>query len=676
MIEVKGLYSKAKIFTDTIDEASLKQVQTLVDNPLSEGESIRMMPDVHAGNGCTIGTTMTVTEKIPPSLVGVDIGCLDKDTEILTPDGWIKISEYDKQEILQYNPENNEGEFIKPLAFIKEECDEFYKFKNSKGLDQVVSEEHNLLVYYGHSKDNLKYYVKNPEFFVDKRSLIKGYYRFNTCFNIRSDGIDISDDLIRIDMMVQADGRIKKYADYNFVEIHLRKERKIDRAKFLLENADIEYNCYILNDGSTNITFHAPTFINKDLSKYYKANFNQLKIVSEECLKWDGHEGYRSFYSSINKENADVIQYSFIATNIRASLYINKTDKPGWNDVYNIIPTKNKYVGYTVEPEIIPSEDGYKYCFTTQLGYFLCRRNGYTFITGNCGMYTVLLDTDEIDFAKLDMIIRLHVPSGFNRRETPHRFIHRTAIDRLLCYDELRDPYGGGDLSLGTLGGGNHFIEIGQNTAEDFILVVHSGSRNIGWAVCNYYQKQAKTEYLKEHKRKAPFYSVEGELFEDYLHDMEIMQDFADLNRKAIVDTILSRYDLGVKDSFVTIHNYIDLDNMILRKGAVSALKDERLLIPLNMRDGSIICKGKGNPDWNYSAPHGAGRLYGRREAKEKFSLTDFKESMRDVYTTCVREDTLDEAPFAYKPMESILNNIGDTVEIEEIIKPVYNFKA
>ncbi len=367
LIEVNGIYSKAKIFADKIDDASLEQIQTLVDNSISEGQTIRMMPDVHAGNGCTIGTTMTVSDRIPPSLVGVDIGC---------------------------------------------------------------------------------------------------------------------------------------------------------------------------------------------------------------------------------------------------------------------------------------------------------------------GMYTVKLDTNEIDFDKFDKIIKEKVPYGFNRREEPHELISQTSISDLICYDNV-DVYGGGELSLGTLGGGNHFIEINKNQNEELILVIHSGSRKLGFSVCTYYQKMARIKYLQEHRgRKAPFYACEGEMFEDYLHDMEIMQDFADLNRKVIVQTILEEYDLGVKDSFSTIHNYIDLNKMILRKGAVSALKGEKLLIPLNMRDGSIICKGKGNSDWNYSSPHGAGRLFARKEAKKKFSLEEFTKSMEGIYTTRVSERTLDEAPFAYKSKESILSNIGETVEIDEIIKPVYNFKA
>ena len=208
--------------------------------------------------------------------------------------------------------------------------------------------------------------------------------------------------------------------------------------------------------------------------------------------------------------------------------------------------------------------------------------------------------------------------------------------------------------------------------------MVHSGSRRIGADVCEYYQNQALKEFKRFHNLASnkDLIFCEGRLFEDYLHDMQIMQDFAALNRKAIVDTILSNYGIDSIKSFTTIHNYIDLDKMILRKGAVSANKNETLIIPINMRDGSLICKGKGNSDWNYSAPHGAGRLYKRSKAKEILSLDEYKQTMNGIYSTSVSKSTLDESPMAYKPIDSIVDNISDTVDIIDVIKPIYNFKA
>ena len=294
-----------------------------------------------------------------------------------------------------------------------------------------------------------------------------------------------------------------------------------------------------------------------------------------------------------------------------------------------------------------------------------------------CGMEVVYLDCDEIDFKRLDDIVRTRVPHGYDKRAVPHRFMKDIDLTELKCYFDLESA-SEGNFTLGTLGGGNHFIEIERTSEGDLILVVHSGSRRIGADVCEYYQNQALKEFKRFHNiasHKDLIY-CEGKLFDDYLHDMQIMQDYASLNRRAIVETILSGYGMDYTKSFTTVHNYIDLDRMILRKGAVSALKGETLIIPMNMRDGSLICEGKGNPDWNFSAPHGAGRILRRSRAKRELSVEEYRREMDGIYSTSVGESTIDESPMAYKPMEAILNNVDDTVKIVDIAKPVYNFKA
>ncbi|WP_407375876.1 RtcB family protein [Methanobrevibacter sp.] len=294
-----------------------------------------------------------------------------------------------------------------------------------------------------------------------------------------------------------------------------------------------------------------------------------------------------------------------------------------------------------------------------------------------CGMEVVYLEADEIDFRRFDDIVRTKVPHGYAKRTVPHHFMKNFDLTELKCYFNL-EAGSEGIFNLGTLGGGNHFIEVNKTSDGDLIMVVHSGSRRIGADVCEYYQNQALKEFKRFHNMASNKNLIycEGKLFEDYLHDMKIMQSFAALNRKAIVETILSEYKMDYSKSFTTIHNYIDMDKMILRKGAVSADKNEVLIIPINMRDGSIICKGKGNADWNYSAPHGAGRLLSRSQAKRELSLEQYENAMNGIYTSSVSQSTLDESPMAYKPIENILNNINDTVKIVDIVKPVYNFKA
>ncbi|WP_407424568.1 RtcB family protein [Methanobrevibacter sp.] len=294
-----------------------------------------------------------------------------------------------------------------------------------------------------------------------------------------------------------------------------------------------------------------------------------------------------------------------------------------------------------------------------------------------CGMEVFYLDTNEIDFERLDGIIRSKVPYGYNRSVVPHHFMKDFDLTELRCYFKL-EAGGEGNFYLGTLGGGNHFIEVNRTKDDELILVIHSGSRRIGADVCEHYQNQSLKEFKRFHNMASDKDMIycEGKLFDDYIHDMGIMQDYASLNRKAIAETILSEYGMDYTKHFTTVHNYIDMDRMILRKGAVSADKGETLIIPINMREGSLICKGKGNPDWNYSAPHGAGRLYRRSQAKQMFSLDEFERAMEGIYSTSVGKDTLDESPMAYKPMSSIVENVAGSVDIVDVVKPVYNFKA
>ena len=327
-----------------------------------------------------------------------------------------------------------------------------------------------------------------------------------------------------------------------------------------------------------------------------------------------------------------------------------------------------------------------------------------------CGMAMVCLGKINLKLEKLDQFIRENIPSGMNVREKPLETLMK--LKNLKCYKQLKNKDNYLEKSMGTLGGGNHFIEVDEDNNGNLYLIVHTGSRNLGKQVCEIYQEKAikhcsyenelKEEkskiikYLKElgketliseilkaidlkykDKTKLPkdLCYLEGKDREDYLHDMKICQEWASENRANILQDICSfiGYDFILYDE--TRHNYIDNKN-IVRKGAISAHKGEEVLIPINMRDGCIIGIGKGNEDWNCSAPHGAGRLMSRAEAKKKISMEEYLGNMAGVYTTSVCVETLDESPMAYKPIESIIENIKDTVEIKEIIKPIYNFKA
>ena len=291
-----------------------------------------------------------------------------------------------------------------------------------------------------------------------------------------------------------------------------------------------------------------------------------------------------------------------------------------------------------------------------------------------CGMETVKLKNKRINLPELDSFIHNNIPAGFDIRDSAHKYINDARLYELKCAEHINIQRG--ELSLGTLGGGNHFIEIDKDDDGSLYLIVHSGSRNIGLQAAQFYQDAAFKSFGRESDIPYELAYCEGDLLNDYLHDMAIMQEFADLNRRAITDSILKGCKLKEEDRFTTIHNYIDLEFGILRKGSVSAQKDEILLIPINMRDGTLICRGLGNADWNYSAPHGAGRLMSRREVKDTFTVSAYKKEMAGIYSSTINAETLDECPMAYKSLDEILSQITPTVEVIKQIKPVYNFKA
>lgn len=331
-----------------------------------------------------------------------------------------------------------------------------------------------------------------------------------------------------------------------------------------------------------------------------------------------------------------------------------------------------------------------------------------------CGMFVIELGKVNINLEQLDNIIRQYIPSGFDTHEG--RIVKYEKLQELNCYRNLKDTKRI-ERSIGTLGGGNHFIEVNKDSNDNLYLVIHSGSRNLGKQVAEYYQNIAidicsgKSNYYEQRDQLINDYKAQdkkqliqkalkllnkkydnlhpsyprdlcfltGEWRNKYLYDMNICQEYATLNRVTMGDIILNKlFQKRISDynRFSTIHNYINFRDNIIRKGAISAYKNEKVLIPMNMRDGSLICVGKGNPEWNYSAPHGAGRLMSRSKAKENVTLEEFQESMKGIYTTSVGMSTLDESPMSYKPMEEIINNIEDTVDIVEAIKPIYNFKA
>ena len=329
----------------------------------------------------------------------------------------------------------------------------------------------------------------------------------------------------------------------------------------------------------------------------------------------------------------------------------------------------------------------------------------------SCGMLCCRIETPgkNLDLDKFDKVMHKNIKSGFEIYDSPQPYAAKIEnnLHNLKCADRVDIPKA--LRSIGSIGGGNHFVEIDKDEYNNLYIVIHCGSRHLGLEVCDYYQNKAYTklnksskndvkilidQYKKEGRQKEIAQAIktlkntkttnvpkdlcylEDDDFNDYIHDMEILENFAYWNRKQVLDTLLENMGLKSAEEFTTTHNYVDTKNMILRKGSIDASLGKKVIIPMNMKDGSLICTGKGNADWNFSAPHGAGRLMSRSKAKKLLSMDTYETEMSGIYSTCINSSTLDEAPMAYKPMQEIINCIQNTVEINEIIRPIYNFKA
>lgn len=300
-----------------------------------------------------------------------------------------------------------------------------------------------------------------------------------------------------------------------------------------------------------------------------------------------------------------------------------------------------------------------------------------------CGMTLIQLKNKKVEYQKLDTVIREHIPSGFAIRNAPHHLAECFDFSALHCLDHIQKQKA--LCSLGSLGSGNHFIEIDQDDTGTLYVVIHSGSRRLGKEVTKYYLDQGQKQ-LKGQDIQIPYELtwLEDELMHQYLHDIQIVQQFASLNREIMLDELIKGMKWKVLDSYECIHNYVDnrpeitelFHAPMLRKGAISALSGEKVIIPINMRDGILLGTGKGNPNWNCSAPHGSGRIMKREDVKSSFTVSSFKSVMKGIYSSCINKDTLDEAPFAYRSMVDMLDVIQDTVDITNVLRPVYNFKA
>jgi len=544
--------------------------------------------------------------------------------------------------------------------------------------------------------------------------------------------------------MVMADGHLANKTDNKCV-VQVKKERKIERAHKLLQEAGLLYEVRTTKWGTTLFIFQAPIKV-KDYRNFWNSSLAQLKIIVDECFNWDGTRKDQVFFTKI-KESADFIQYAMAATGNRAVL---KTDhRKNGSLEYRVFLNTNQLVGIRGTPKtaikVIHPKESYKYCFMMPSGYWIMRRNGQIAITGNCGMLSIKIGkTLSVPLDQLDHKIRQRVPFGtathdkaviHMEKEFPWHQATTLAQKFTLAYMEKygipltpvkynmdwfmakTESIRAGGMrrfinSIGTLGGGNHFIEIGLDDNGDYWVTIHTGSRNFGKCVCEYWQGKAAKVFNKENKQdinlqiaelrktivngKELFNKIkelkaqkkekhgidmkgcewlEGEDASGYLFDMIFAQMYAEVNRNYISGIICNILGVAPADTIHTIHNFIDFRDFIIRKGAIRSYVGERMIIPFNMLDGILICEGKSNPEWNYSAPHGAGRAMSRGQAKRDLNLDAFKKQMEGIFSTSVGQGTLDEAPGAYKPSKVIEDAIEPTAKIVGRIKPVHNMK-
>jgi tRNA-splicing ligase RtcB len=662
---------------------------------------VASMPDVHMGKGAAVGSVIAAKGAIVPALVGVDIGCVDNETEFLSPTGWKKISEYSGEEVLVFNAETEETFFEIPPRYIKEEYREkFIHFKTKYGIDQCLTPDHRCLVYkYDRSYTfDKKETVSAQEIYDHHKNTKLGYrHRFLTSFKAPSrEGMDITEAELRLMVMICADGSFSsRDQDSNRCIVKLRKDRKIQRIKTLLKNAGVDYKEGTADEGLTTVFTFYPPIREKCLKYFYGCSSSQLEVICNEVFHWDGNKDEKCFYSR-NKESADFMNYAFTVCGYRSTIQLDYRES---GIDYRVFAFDNIKVGINGTPKTemkLVDGDGYKYCFTTSTSYWIMRRNGNIAVTGNCGMLAAKLNIKASDLPNSLSQLRLAIESRVPVGHGCHNYARNPHLDPkdLSVYDELKsEVLGRIGTQIGTLGGGNHFIEICLDENQDVWIMLHSGSRNIGKEVAEKHISKAKDlmkqMFIHLEDPELAYFGQSLPEYQNYLNDVLWCQTWAKNNRLKMFDEVLAvmqKYLVGknVKvDGAVTSchHNYVSVENhygenvIVTRKGAVSAKDGEMGIIPGSMGTKSYIVRGKGNPESFCSCSHGAGRRMSRSEAKRVFTLDDLKSQTEGV--ECRKDQgAIDEIPGAYKSIDEVMDNQKDLVEIVHTLKQVLCIKG
>jgi tRNA-splicing ligase RtcB len=693
-----------------VEEAAKRQLQNLTSLPFVT--HVAAMPDCHFGIGATVGSVIATKGAIIPAAVGVDIGCVDADTEFLTSSGWKRIADYKAgDDVLIYDPDRECAWFEAPQAYVKRPSQGFHHLKTKYGIDHMVSSDHRLLTYPAtRARDFAGWSVESARDFASTHARnVQGHgSRLNTTPETvyQPYVLHYTDAQLRVIVMTAADASLQGSA----AVLNLRKRRKFERALRLLVEADCEIVSTHDDESGMRIRYR-PICPIKELNQLWGASSEQLRVIAEEVLHWDGNEKDHVFFTR-KKAEADFVQWAFLASGKRAVL---RADADGDEIDYRVFAHGNTKIGVKSVPktpiEFVPSPDGLEYCFTVSTGFFLVRRGGVTVLTGNCGMMAVRTTLTANDLPESLSALRTRIeravphggpgPSGgWNGRSGVPNSVMRRWMDsgletrfEALCKKHPKLDSANSLVHLGTLGGGNHFIEVCLDAEQRVWVMLHSGSRGIGNRIGQTFIEKAREMLMKRHgggavpdKDLAWFEDGEAE-FKDYVEAVAWGQDFARHNREAMMQRVLSAMR-EVLPPFTTDkaavnchHNYVQAEDhfgqrvFVTRKGAVRAGAGDLGIIPGSMGAKSYIVRGLGNADSLCSCSHGAGRKLSRSEAKRQFSVEDVIEQTAGV--EC-RTDAgvIDEIPAAYKSIDDVMAAQSDLVSIEHTLRQVLCVKG
>lgn len=680
-----------------IDEATLEQAARTAAMPFVHSH-LALMSDAHLGMGATVGSVIATAGAVIPAAVGVDLGCVDGATEYLSPSGWLRIDAYDGGQVMQYHPETGRSDFVQPVRYIRRRQDTFLHFKTKYGVDQMLTADHRVLCWkvVGRGRRHVQQVVTAAEFAVEHDRLKLGYNAvIETTFEpILSTSLPLDDDQLRVQVMVMADATLERGT---MAVVRVKKARKIERARKLLDAADIAYTEQDLGDGVAGFRF-LPPIPTKTYANMWTASLHQLQVITEECWEWDGHAADRVFFTR-SKPCADFIHYAFAASGYRSVMRSDVHRRDGGTD-YRVFANTNTRVGLRGSPKAqiktSIAADGMAYCFSVPSGFLVLRRGGNIFTTGNCGVVaaeTPFTSTDLPDnLGPLHGRLRNAIPAGVGQaHDSANAAFAALAADPRVDLTDKQERTAG--TQLGTLGSGNHFVEVCLDERDHVWIMLHSGSRGIGNQLASRHIEAAKglmARYFVQLDDPDLAYLVEGTAeFDAYINAMLWAQDYARENRAVMMRATLAEFAEWVGHPFEPVstvdchHNFCEKEHhggrdvWVTRKGAVRARVGDRGVIPGSMGTRSYVVSGAGNAASFHSCSHGAGRRMSRKQARRQLDLEGLVEAMvGKAWNDSDAGKLIDEDPRAYKDIDQVMADQADLVTVDHTLTQILNLKG